>query len=228
MPKLVVVPALAPGDGGIVGVCLPPTVGPFAQRIYDAQEPIADVDQDNCWHWLRYVGALGEIFQEADTIARDGPPWSSVVDIDRCPDFALKWLAQFVGVRVPARLDSISLRAFIKATPNWKRGTRSAIEGATKIHLTGNQAVYIVERYDGAGITDPAYSLQVNTLTSETPDPDETLRDIITQKPAGIVLNYRVILGQTYQHLYETSADYNVVYSKYATYNGVFDDVPGE
>src|SRR4029077_2893236 len=107
MPRLVVLP-ISPGGGGGGGGgtgsgsdCIDPTIGSFASRVYEAMEPIQFLESRLCWPFKKYVGALGEIYQEADDIARDGPPWSSVLDIDRCPDYALLWLAQFVGVRVP-------------------------------------------------------------------------------------------------------------------------------
>ncbi|HEY7419115.1 MAG TPA: hypothetical protein VH593_28290, partial [Ktedonobacteraceae bacterium] len=147
MPHIVVVESEFTGGGGdTTGVCVPPHIHAFAQRIYNAMEPIANIDKLYCWHWMRYVGGLGEMYQEADDIARNGPPWSSVVDIDRCPDWALLWLAQFVGTRVPARYDADDARNYIKATPNWKRGTPAAIIGATQLHLTGKKDVYISER----------------------------------------------------------------------------------
>jgi hypothetical protein len=150
----------------------PPDLASFAALLYDALAPLATLDGQADWHLAHYCGALGAMFQPVADVARDtpaGPGWSAVLDLDRCPDAWLPWLAQFVGVTVIAA----------QAT------------------LTGNRTVTFRERDSSAA--DPPYTLEIVTLTGETPDPAATRAAIIAQKPGGILLNYRTVAGQDWQ-----------------------------
>jgi hypothetical protein len=92
---------------------------------------------------------------------------------------------------------------------------------AAQLHLTGTKIVFFRERYGGA------YRLQVLTYTVQTPNPTLVEKELMAQKPAGIILTYTVLAGQDYQLLYLNNATYQVVYDKYPTYQGVMSDTPG-
>lgn len=178
----------------------PPALESFAALLYDALAPLAILDGEADWHLPKYCGAHGAMFQPVADVARDtpdGPGWSAVVDLDRCPDAWLPWLAQFAGVTVIAGSTPAEMRERIGSTDGFKRGTPEAIRAATQATLTGNRTVTFRERDSSAA--DPPYTLEVVTLTGETPDPAATRAAIIAQKPGGIVLNYRTVAGQDWQ-----------------------------
>jgi len=197
----------------------------FAETLYVALAPLARQDPDYDWSLLILCNAIGAMYQLLDDLERDtpeGPGWSPLVDLNRCPDDALPWLAQFVGVRLLPDTTPAEQRARILATDGWRRGTREAIESATAATLTGTKSVVVRERDGG-----DAYALRVQTLVRETPDSAATLSAILSQKPAGIVLTYQTLTGQDYQTVKTTNANYTAVKTKYATYTGMTNDTPG-
>jgi hypothetical protein len=92
---------------------------------------------------------------------------------------------------------------------------------AAQPHLTDSKTVMLFERDTSA------YHLSVRTLTDETPDEDKVLRALMSQKPAGIVLDYDTVSGQTYLQLRTDYATYTLVEADYETYLGVREDAPG-
>jgi hypothetical protein len=95
-----------PVAGGVVSADPPPTLESFAANLYASLAPLAWVDDQVEWSLAKFSGAFGEMFQAVEDVARDtpeGPGWSAVVDITRCPSGWLGWLAQFVGVSVSSR-----------------------------------------------------------------------------------------------------------------------------
>jgi hypothetical protein len=131
----------------------PPDLASFAALLYDALAPLATLDGQADWHLAHYCGALGAMFQPVADVARDtadGPGWSAVLDLDRCPDAWLPWLAQFVGVTVLAGSTPDAMRDRIGRTDGFKRGTPEAIRAAAQATLTGNQTVTFRERDSSA------------------------------------------------------------------------------
>lgn len=190
-----------------------------AERIKTAMAPVMSND------FAVFIEGLCESIAELDSLVRDsddGPGWSAILDLDRCPDNGLKWLAQTVGVTIVEGLTPAAQRARIAAHVNWKRGSPAAIVAAAQLHLTGNKTVVMRERYTGS-----AWKLSIVTYTAETPDSAQTLADILEQKPAGIVLTYSVLDGQDFQTLLDNHALFSNVYADYATFEGVVEDIPG-
>lgn len=202
-----------------------PALESFAYTLYEGMEPVAWLDATVGWSLAFFCGALGTMFQEVQDLARDspdGPGWSAVMDLDRCPDGWLPWLAQFVGVTVVPGSTPEEMRARIQSTDGFRRGTPAALEGAAQATLTGNRIVYFRER-DPNGV-DPPYTLEVVTQTGETPDPDATLAALIAQKPAGIVLNYRLVQGQDWQELAQSGRTWRQVRDDFASWRDVRDN----
>ena len=200
----------------------------FADRLYAALAPLAAEDAANGWALLVLCNAIGTMYQELEELVRDtpeGPGWSQLLDVDRCPPEALPWLAQFVGVRLLPDSSEAEQRQRIDSTSGFQRGTRDALIGAAQATLTGTKTVIFRER-DPAG-ADPPYSLTVITRTSETPDSAATLRALTAQKPGGLVLTYRTATGQDYVQLKATSATYAIVKTKYHDYTAVRTSEPG-
>lgn len=202
----------------------PPPLESFADNLYDALFPLAGEDGNVGWHLAYFVGAIGAMFQDVADVARDtpeGPGWSAVVDLTRCPTTWLPWLAQLVGVTVPPGLGDADARAWIASTDGFSRGTPAALKGAVAHTLTGDKTVYFRERDGG-----DAYALEVVTRTDETPDPAASLAALIAQKPGGIVLTYRTVAGWDYEEMTLEGGTYAAQTAAFATYYDLSNNDP--
>lgn len=207
-------------------VAIPPGLEPepFAGRLYDALAPLAAADATVGWALLILCNGIGLMFELVEEWVRDnpdGPGWSLLMDLDRCPDEALPWLGQFVGVRLLPDSTPAQQRARIASTDGFKRGTRQALIGAATATLTGRRTVLFRER-DG----DP-YVLGVQTYTDQTPNPAATQSALVAQKPGGLVLNYTVTGGQTWQQVRDNHATWQSVKNAYIDWQAVATDEPG-
>jgi hypothetical protein len=167
----------------------------FANDLYESVGPVAREDPVFLWSLLILCNAIGVMYQLVDEWVRDteeGPGWSLLVDLDRCPPGALDWLGQFVGVRLPGGLTPEEKRIWIKDASGFRRGTVKAMIAAVQLTLTGEQSVSLIER-DG----DPYY-LTVAYDPAESPDQGRTMQAILSQKPAGLVLGTRPAGIQTW------------------------------
>lgn len=197
----------------------------FAGRLYDALAPLASLDPDNAWSLLILCNAIGTMFQEVEDIVRDspdGPGWSELMDLNRCPPEALGWLGQFAGVRIPPYLTEAQQRAWVAGTDGFHRGTVASMIASCQATLTGTKTVLFRERVGGP-TTAPAYAyyLSVFTYTAETPNPAATQAALLAQKPGGLVLVYQAITGQTYQSLKTGYATYNAVKAAFVDYTAL-------
>lgn len=202
-----------------------PALESFADDLYDALLPVAWLDGETGWHLAFYCGAIGAMFQSVADVARDtpdGPGWSAVMDLDRCPDAWLPWLGGFAGVTVPPGATPAQARAWIHGTDGFRRGTPAAIRAATAATLTGSKTVVMQERLGGN-----AYVLGVYTLTPETPDAAATLRAILSQKPGGIRLDYSAGAANTYQAIKVGYPTYAAVKSAFSNYDHMAANKPG-
>lgn len=211
-----------------------PTLGSVAQDLYDELEPMQYAEVENDYPLAKFLGGLGTMIQVIDDYARDqlisgdfAPGWSQLLDLARCPTVALPWLGQFVGVPVSLGLDAAGQRSQISAVGGWNRGTKTSIAAAAALYLTGNKTVIMRERSPIACPSEPAYGLEIITYDFETPDSAKTLAALIAQKPAGIVLDYQVLPGQDFELLYENNVNFQAVYTKYTTMQGLLTDNPG-
>jgi len=208
--------------------------GSFAQEILAQLQPMLYADAEHGNALVIYVGSMGDLlFQEVEDYASDDPVtdaigWSALVDVERVPDKGLDWLAQFVGISLTAGIPTADRRQQLRDLPNWRRGTVDALRNAPKPYLTGNKTVIFRERWNVSdpGPDYPGY-LTVITYTPETVDALAVAAALISQKPAGIILDYEVLNGQDYQSLRTNNASYTAVRNNYATYNGVLLDTPG-
>lgn len=198
----------------------PDDIRSYAERFYAELEPLQYDEPLTGWALLLYVASISEMFQEvkdlAGDIVIDGktiPGWSVVVDLDRTPNKALGWLAQFVGVTIRSGLSDPDQRAWIRSTDGWKRGTRASMVGALTPYLTRTKTVLFRERYGSA------YKLMVVTRWFETPDPVAAYQALLTQKPGGIVLDYHTINGRDYQEVKDDNASYAAAKANYGNYD---------
>lgn len=129
---------------GILVTKTPPPLGRVAQEVYDELEPLryAETEPDVPYdHPLaKYVQTLCYADELVDTLARDTddgkPGWSIIVDIDRCPDEFLPWLAQLVGVVLDPTVDADANRERIRSVDGANRGTTGAVLAAAAQHLS--------------------------------------------------------------------------------------------
>jgi hypothetical protein len=211
--------ALAAIDPAPRPLVAPPDLEAVGERLYAAMDPLAWLDEDYDWSLAILCGGVGETFQEVDDLARDtaeGPGWSSVLDLARCRADWLPWLAQFVGVVIPAGTAPTEARALIARRSGFTRGTRASIVAAAQSTLTGAKTVYVQERYAA-----DAYKLAVRTITAQTPNVATTRAAILAAKPAGLILDYATVAGQTYDLVRVNYATYAALKAAYATYDAM-------
>lgn len=201
-----------------------PVLSSFAQRIYDSMVNRQLDDPSYQYALANYCAAVGRMFQLLDDYGRDqivngrvASGWSQLLDINRAPTEALPWLGQFMGVIVDVGLSDANQRTQIKSVGGYSRGTPAAMIAAAQTTLTGTKQVTFLERTGGS-----AYSITVITKASETPNPLTTFAALISQKPAGININYQNLVGQTYQDLFATNAaTYQIAFTIYSNYQNL-------
>jgi len=229
-PRLVKIP---PAHAAVRDLPAPPAElepDAFAGRLYAMLEPLAEQDPVAGWSLLILCNSIGVMYELVEEWVRDtpdGPGWSLLLDLDRCPDEALPWLAQFAGVRVLPGSSPADMRARIASTDGFKRGTRAAMVGAAAATLTGAKTVLFVERSgDTAVKPEYAYYIDVTTYASQTPDPTATLNALLAQKPGGLVLRYQTTPGQTWGQLKSSGKTWAQVTAAYPTWDDVRNDQP--
>lgn len=187
-----------------------PTLTAIGARLYAALAPLAREDAAHGYALAQFMGAAALPLDLPARLALDDPDtdatgWSILWDLDRVPTGFLPWVGQFVGVNVPGYLDAEAQRLRVRETDGFRRGSPGAIIGAARQTLTGTGTVYLTERHGSA------YRLTVATLTSETPDPAWTLREVEAQTPGGIVVAHELVDGGDFQTLRDTHADFQTV-----------------
>jgi len=196
----------------------------FAAALYDSLLPLAAQDPNIGWDLLIFCNAIGTMFQLLDDWVRDQPEgvgWSLLLDLNRAPTEALGWLGQFVGARIPAGLTDAQQRQFITDHSGFKRGTPAAMTKAVQATLTGTKSVTLVER-DG----DP-YALTVRTNAAETPNTTATQNAILSQKPAGLTLNFGGSgTAQTWATLKSKNATWGAELTKYQLWTNALWAIP--
>jgi hypothetical protein len=165
-----------------------------------------------CQALMVMLGQVAEVYDPADPL----PPVAPLLDPETCPDWALGWLAQLTGTVLPASVTPDQARTLITSVSGWQRGSRAALRAAAGLFLTGTQTVYFRERDPTS--PDPPYTLEVVTQENETPDPAAVQRALLAQKPGGIVLNYRTVVGWDYQQMTEEDGPYRALPGVFSTY----------
>ena len=201
-----------------------PVHTPLGERLRERTQPLAPNDELYGYAHAYLCEGIGRMLaQVAEVCDPEGdlPPLAPLLDIDLCPDWALPWLAQWVGVRLPSGVSESEARALIRSVAGFSRGTPVAIEAALASVLTGTKTVFFRER-DGS-----PYRLEVVTLTGETPDPAATLAVLKTQIPGGIVLSYRTVESWDWQQVVATIATWADVTTTYTTWRNFVERTPG-
>lgn len=142
-------------------------------------------------------------------------PWEILFNVDLCPEWALPWLAQCVGIRLPTGLTEEQSRNFIRELSFEKVGTHDYVVSMIKVLLTGTQTVYFRERDTG-----DAYKLEIVTINDQTPSPAQVQKILDSGQaiPAGILVNYRTVLSWDYQEMTTEGGKYLALPAKFTSY----------
>jgi hypothetical protein len=205
-----------------------PDMGQVGADLYDAVAPLTWADSQVEYHLAHFCAANGLQLEEVAALVRtddegnDG--WTAFASPKRCPDDYLYTLAVWAGVRFPRRMSLGDLRALIgPQAPGLWRGTKAAILASVQRYLTSGATIYFEERADG-----DAYKLRIFTYDGETLDEAAIVHELRNQIPAGLVVDYEVRVGQTYDQLAASMASYDQVTATYPTYDDVTYSLPPE
>lgn len=142
---------------------------------------------------LGVVTTLIDRFTYDPAIPEDGTT-SDLTDPETADPEWLPWLAQLVGVPLPAGLSTAEARDAVRfASAGWRAGTKASIAAAARTALTGSQFARVFDH----SISDPGnggpFDVMVVTVSSETPSSAAVLDAIVRRgaKPAGVVLHHR-------------------------------------
>lgn len=177
-------------------------------------------DEQHGWATLVWAEALAHPHEQVAELAAD---WSALFDVDRCPAWALPWLATVVGARLIEGLDEEGMRLTIGSINHVKRGTPEAIRASARQLLAGTRSIKVDERFDG-----DAYRVRIRTYEAETPDPVAVELAIRAEKPAGLVLTYAVFAGAIWQDLVDAELTWADVLAAFATWNDLRTWIPEE
>lgn len=176
----------------------PPVVQEVSQEIYNGLGPWREDDPGTNYQLALYVDAHGSQLQPLEDLVRtsdDGPGFSLLLDVVRCPDEYLDHLAQYNGTVIQQQWTGSEKRTAIEAALGWERGRPATISAAAGFYLTGTKKVRLIERDGGA------YFVTVITYLGETPDAVAVEAAVRAQKPGGLVLTYRCQAGPAIDEL---------------------------
>jgi hypothetical protein len=154
-----------------------------------------------------YLRSVGVCFEQVERVVGDmeesEESYPTLLDVDLTPPETLRYLAQYLGERIPAGISDPAAREWLQDHPHTRRGTERAIFLAAQRTLTGTRLVSLRTRTRLDGGADIDY-IAVRTIASQTPNPDAVYADLRKNLvPADIVLEYQAITGQTWQDVRE-------------------------
>lgn len=208
-----------------------PVVGSIAEDVYASVAAFSAGDASHEYALLHLCEAMGmqnQVILDLMVETDEGVGWSALFDIDRCPVWALDWLGQHVGVRVPPSITDDTLkRAWIKDAAGWRRGRVSSLQAAVRDTLTGLQRVVVRQRFDPSdpSVDSPGH-IQIKTYTSETPSSDATERAARAAKRGLLVMHFDVVDGQDLLQLETNHTTLGDIEAAYATLADISDDIP--
>lgn len=134
----------------------------------------------------------------------------------------LPWLGWMIGLDVSGVTESVQRRAISEASRLQRRGSRGAIIRAVQRTLTGSRSCRIYPNLSGS----QPYLLTVVTITSQTPDPAESLLAAFQEKPAGMDVELQTTTGATYDELSIYFPTYDDLTDAFETYDDMASWVP--
>lgn len=183
-----------------------PVVTATAEEAYEGLGPWTELEEAMDWHLLKFVDAVTRNLDVLNTLVRDTDErmgWSLLLDADNAPVEYLPHMGQFVGVPVELGLSEADQRRQVKETKGFRRGRPDSMRAAAQLYLTGTKTVIIDERD-----TSP-YHLTVRTFTAETPDAAKVEAALLSEKPAGLVMDYVLSDGLTWDEIAASSLTYD-------------------
>lgn len=167
---------------------LAPAYTPLGQRLQERTDQLQSVELDaqhGYAHGHLCEGMMHGFQQIAEMIDPPDPavPWQPLFDINLTPDWALPWLAQAVGVRLPQTITPDQARQLILGLGIHKRGTVGAIQQAGDAFFDPAKPhrVFFRERDSG----DP-YRLEIVVDEGGLPETDrELVNHISNPRPNG-------------------------------------------
>jgi len=255
-------PAAPPGGGGSGPPVIPPRPPPpppvippappllpgppsALDRLYADLGAVSLADTSGVLRsWLAGPAA---ILQRLDDLCRDsanGPGWSVLLDVNRCPTYALPWLGQIVGVRLDPSMPDAAMRLAIQTEQGWQRGTPAAIVATAQRYLGGSGTVTISERdtspyhftvavygkdligLDYAGLSKqyPTYAALGRasaTYAGYTSSGGSLVAALTAVKPAGLQMSIVVVSGESYGQLRPQFATYGALSARFGTYQAM-------
>jgi hypothetical protein len=164
---------------------------PAQQHVRDQLAPLAS-DAAATVVVDAFARAFGGMLREAwDLGLDDEGPWTRALDLDRCEDQWLPWLAQFDGTRLLPNTTPDQQRERVLSTDGEDRGTAAALAAAARPYLTGTKSVTVTERVGGN-----PFLVDVKTLPAETPNVPALQRALAEQTPAFIRLTFQQNVSQ--------------------------------
>lgn len=171
---------------------------------------MSSVQTDDLQAMSQAIGAPFEGVWDLVVDTDDGQPgWSIILDVNRCPDEYLPWLAQFVGAKPILGETAAAYRIRIASAWTWKRGT---LDGVNQAALrVGCTRFRVNERYGG-----DAWAVQFLFLSAEYTAAKEDY--IARWLPAGIIWSHAFWNGVRYMDTKATYATYAATKAAKPTY----------
>lgn len=166
-------------------------ISPAAEELLEEIEVCQPGDAERGGPLRLLAGAVGRALGPLATWVRDsddGPGWSILLDPDRTPVPA--WTGQINGVIVTRGAPEAQQRSELHNAAGLRRGSVAALKGAVAATLAGDDPQVTVVERDGS-----PYALLVITYADETPDAAAAEAAARSQKPAGLLLTFRVDPG---------------------------------
>jgi hypothetical protein len=206
-----------------------PVLSDWGARLQERTQPLQPDDASYGWAHAILCETLAQPFlQVAELIdpPEPYPPWGPLFDLDACPTWALPWLAQAVGSKLPVGLTDAQARDFIRDASGHKVGTVAAMRSALVATLVSSNppsppVVWFRER-EGS-----AYHLEIVTLTGETPNPTQSLNALLAAKPGGLTLAFTQVVSWDYQAMTDAGGTYAALGTTYTTYAKLAARTPG-
>jgi hypothetical protein len=198
-----------------------PTHTRWGERLRERTQPLQPNDEQYGWAHAILCEALAKSYEQIAELIdppEPYPPWGPLFDINVCPGWALPFLAQAVGIRLPVGMDDAMARQVILEAAGHNVGKVSAIKAVLQHALVSQNppappTVWFRER-DGS-----AYRLEIVTLAAETPDPAAVETALEASIPGGLAWSFRYIDAWDYQAMTSEGGTYAEQSAMYSTYS---------
>lgn len=173
----------------------PTTLTPVAlDRLAPWLTPATDPTGDHA----TYISALAAMGEQVWQLVMDygdpddpdyTPGWGALFDVDLVPTQFIPFLAQFVGVQIPAGTDDATARQMVRAEQGFQRGTVAAMTNAALRNLTTDFLVF--QQRTALDGSEDAWSIVLGYRTADLLTTAQDLMNaVLAVKPAGIIINF--------------------------------------